>query len=77
MSQKVVHMNKQISRSAFAKAITRRVREERLAERARIVQFLGFVLPDNAQTREAIADVFNGEHRRSDGAAWAAEVDAA
>jgi len=53
-----------VSRYAFAKAITRRVREERLTERARIVQFLGFVLLDNADTREAIADVFNGEPRR-------------
>jgi hypothetical protein len=65
MPQKVSHMTKHtVSRSAFTKAITRRVREERLTELALIVQFLGFVLPDTAESREAIADVFSGEHRR-------------
>lgn len=65
-----------VSQSVFTKAVVRRIREERLTERALIVRFLGLVLPDNAETREAIADVYSGEHRRSTGerAAWCAEA---
>jgi hypothetical protein len=44
--------------------IDERIREERFAERARIVEYLAYVLPDTDETREAIADVFNGAHHR-------------
>jgi hypothetical protein len=49
------------------RSVDDRIRDERFAERALIVEHLAFVLPDTAETREAIADVFSGEHRRAQG----------
>ena len=51
-------------RPPLMERIANRVREERFTERALIVNFLLLRLPDAAGTRDALALVFGGEHRR-------------
>ncbi len=41
------------------------IREARFAERALVVAYLGYVLPDTDETREALADLVNAEHHRT------------
>jgi hypothetical protein len=52
------------------------IREARFAERAAIVAHLGYALPDTDETREALADLVNGEHLRTTPEAEIAAADA-